>query len=215
MARDHVVKEGECMASIAAANGFRLETLWDHPDNAELKARRRDPYVLAPGDVVRVPELRAGEAMCSTGKLHRFRRRGVPEKLTMHFLEDGKPRAGITYTLEVGAERRKGTTDADGWVRQWIAPGQQQATLTLEPPGRDGEEPLPEVYDLALGGLDPADTERGARARLRGLGYLDYDDDDPDVYQLALYTFQIDQDLNPSGKLDAPTSKRLSAIHGA
>lgn len=217
MARDHVVKDGECVASIAAAYGFRMETLWDHPDNAALKALRRDPYVLAPGDVVRVPAPRPRVEEGATDRVHRFRRRGVPEKFRMRFLDDGSPRADIPYAFEVGGERRTGTTDADGWVEQWIPLGALHATLTLTPPTPEGEEPVEdEVYELLLGALDPPDTQRGARSRLLGLGYLAFEDaDDDDAYLVALYTFQLDEELEPTGALDGATSRRLRAVHGS
>ncbi|MCY0989444.1 hypothetical protein OV203_20050 [Nannocystis sp. ILAH1] len=205
------------MASIAVENGFRMETLWNHPDNARLKALRKDPYVLAPGDVVRVPALRPRIEKGETDRVHRFRRRGVPEKFRMRFLDEGSPRADIPYVFEVGGEHRRGQTDADGWVEQWIPPGALQATLTLTPPAPEDGEPLEdEVYDLLLGALDPEDTERGARSRLRSLGYLTFEDEDEDdAYALALYTFQLDEDLEPTGTLDAPTSRRLRAVYGS
>ena len=34
-----IVEPGECVASIAADEGYAWETLWNHPDNAALKGR--------------------------------------------------------------------------------------------------------------------------------------------------------------------------------
>lgn len=39
----HQVGPGDCIVSIAYDNGFHPDTLWDHPENAELKALRHDP----------------------------------------------------------------------------------------------------------------------------------------------------------------------------
>ncbi len=36
MASDHSVQSGDCLSSIAEDNGFFLETLWAHPNNAGL-----------------------------------------------------------------------------------------------------------------------------------------------------------------------------------
>ena len=52
----HNVTQGDCFLSIAEANGFFWETLWNHPENKTLKAERKDPAVLLPGDKVFVPD---------------------------------------------------------------------------------------------------------------------------------------------------------------
>lgn len=72
--RTHLVAPGECLASIAAAARTTPATLWDHPDNAELRTARKDPYVLAPGDKVAVPQPRAGAHTVEAGMRHVFRR---------------------------------------------------------------------------------------------------------------------------------------------
>ncbi|MGC9973362.1 MAG: LysM domain-containing protein [Bryobacteraceae bacterium] len=46
----HVVKQGDCMSSIADQYGFFWETLWNHERNAQLKERRKNPNVLMAGD---------------------------------------------------------------------------------------------------------------------------------------------------------------------
>ena len=35
----HEVEQGECMASIGAANGYNWQTLWTHPQNATISAK--------------------------------------------------------------------------------------------------------------------------------------------------------------------------------
>ena len=57
MSERHVGQPGDHVSRIADENGFgSWETLWDHPDNAELKAKRKNPNVLAEGDEVAIPE---------------------------------------------------------------------------------------------------------------------------------------------------------------
>lgn len=230
MTTRHIVQQGECMASIADRHGFSLRTLWDHPANAALRRLRGDPYALYPGDVVEIPARRPGEATCATDRVHRFRRRGVPERYRLQIFDDGVPRAGAPYLFEIGDELRERTTDAEGWVIEWIPPQARHARLTLlsptppDAPGDDEDEdafadetdsPISlEVYEIDLGALDPADTPSGGAARLRALGYLE-SGDDPDRLTVALYTFQLDEDLPPTGELDAPTSARLRELHGS
>ena len=64
------MKEGECVGSIAFEHGFFPDTLWDHPNNAELKGKRGDPNVLLAGDVVHVPDLRPKEVAVAAGQSH-------------------------------------------------------------------------------------------------------------------------------------------------
>jgi N-acetylmuramoyl-L-alanine amidase len=119
--KDHEVAEGECFSSIAFENGFFWRTLWEHEKNAGLKAKTRSPFVLEPGSVVHVPELRPKEEACATGKRHRFRRKGVPEVLNILFAEGGEPLAGVPFVLVIDGKETRGKTDGEGRVRQWLA----------------------------------------------------------------------------------------------
>lgn len=87
-AGEHAVEAGDCLHSIAYQYGFFWETLWNHPDNAELKRERRDPGVLLPGDRITVPPLTARLEPCQTEAKHVFRRRGVPARLRIRILAD-------------------------------------------------------------------------------------------------------------------------------
>src|SRR5262245_52541008 len=51
----HVVKPGEYLASLAHRFGFDADTIWADPKNKEL-ADKRDPNVLAPGDILFFPQ---------------------------------------------------------------------------------------------------------------------------------------------------------------
>ena len=81
MAIDHVVKQGEGIESIAFANGWFPDALWNHPSNEELAKKRATGHVLLPGDVVHVPDLRPKSIEVPTGGRHRFQRKGVPLSL--------------------------------------------------------------------------------------------------------------------------------------
>jgi hypothetical protein len=57
MASDFSVDPGDCFASIAKAKGFfNYRTLYDHADNAALKAKRPNPNQLVEDDVVQIPD---------------------------------------------------------------------------------------------------------------------------------------------------------------
>jgi len=164
MATKHTVKQGECISSIAAKYGLFPETIWEDPANAELKERREDPNVLAPGDVVVIPDKRIKEERVGTDKRHRFRKKGVPELLRLRLLdEDGEPLANEPYLLSVEGTVRRGTTDGDGVVTEHISPDARSGRLVL----LNTEE----EYRLALGHLDPLDSATGVQDRLNNLGF--------------------------------------------
>lgn len=205
----HRVRAGECLSSIAARYGFFADTLWRHPENAELRDKRRNPNaLLADEDVVFIPDLRAKDEERETGRRHRFRRRGVPERLRLRFLDrNGEPRAGLAYRLEIAGREHTGQTDADGWVIHSIPPDARSGRLILG----DGEEEM----ELALGHVPPIEVDAGVVTRLHNLGYLD-DEDEGEVegiLQIAIADFQEDAGLPRTGALDAATRAALDRAH--
>ena len=200
----HTVQEGDCIFSLAAQNGFDWKTLWEHPENAELKRLRKDPAVLQPGDVVTIPPKELKEESCANEKRHRFRRKGTPAKVRFKVLRDDKPRANLPYRLTIDGKLETGNTDGQGIVEMTIPPDAQQGELTV---GKQGDE---ETYHFQLGTVDPLDTEAGVRGRLRDLGY-----DDTLPLEELLKEFQTDAGMNPaSGTLDEATKSKLKEKFG-
>jgi N-acetylmuramoyl-L-alanine amidase len=195
-----VVRSGECIASIAFESGLAPDTIWNHDDNTQLRELRPNGYVLVPGDVVFVPDLRARSEACETGRRHRFRRRAVPERLRIQLQDEDMPRARVPYTLEIDGTNIEGTTDEEGRLEHFIDPVAQRATLTV---GAD-------VYVLRLRQLQPASTEAGARARLKNLGFLPEEDAPPDAFVRALGAFQAQHQLSVTDELDEVTQAALA-----
>lgn len=213
----HVVEQGQHLAWIADRYGFsNHDALWSHPDNAELKARRKTAEILAPGDEVTIPERREKEASCASGRLHRFTVRTDQLELRLRVRDlAGRPRAGEACTLTTGAEEAPLSTDDDGVVVKRIVRNQSRATLTV-----DGE-----TFDLSIGELDPIDLDSGWQARLINLGYLEpplrlppeggeLDEDSVRELRGAIEELQCDQGLSPTGIMDGPTLARLREVHG-
>jgi hypothetical protein len=74
MATEHKVTQGEHIAHIAEKYGFRDHSvIWNHPNNAQLKSERDNPFVLHPGDQVHIPDKQIRVESASTARVHVFR----------------------------------------------------------------------------------------------------------------------------------------------
>lgn len=212
----HVVKAGEGLSEIAEQHGFLWRTLWEHPDNEELREVRESPEVLLPGDRVTIPPLRARDATIATGQRHTFRRKGVPAKVIVNVVDPhGRPLEDKRYEIEIGGERATGHTGKGGRVEHWVACTEHSLRLRVWP----DEPTLPRtlLFEISLGHLDPVDTLRGARDRLWNLGYLCPRGDGPldAETRSAIARFQASLDLPATGDLDAITKARLVQAHGS
>ncbi|MBX9601319.1 MAG: peptidoglycan-binding protein [Bryobacteraceae bacterium] len=205
MPLEYEVQQGDCIASIAFEYGFFPDTLWNHAENAELKKLRKDPYVLLPGDLVHIPDKRIVEYPRPTEKTHVFKRKGVPEFLTIQLWKDREPRRNIAYTITIDGLTRNGTTDGEGILKYPIPPNAREAVVQLA----DGN-----VYTLQLGHLDPVDTIIGVQKRLHALGYFDQAIDGEASGELteAIREFQQDNGLPETGELDAATRGELQKL---
>lgn len=209
----HVVAQGECVVSIADRYGFFWETVWNSPLNALLRAKRPDPTVLLPGDVLMVPDKREKEEARSTRKRHFFRVKNVPARLNLRLLdEDGVPREGLPYMLTVDGRLFEGRVESDGSIRVSIPPQARQGRLVVI--DEDGYE---ETYDLDLGHLDPVGSVTGRQARLKALGYLRGEvtgvEDEPT--REAMLEFQTDNKLPATGRTDPATEEALRRAYGS
>lgn len=206
MSTRYVVRQGDTLAKIAFEHGFFAEDLWDRPENRELKEKRGDMNVLFPGDVVVIPEKEAKSIPVPTGQVHRFRRKGVPALLRLQVLDDDVPLANQPYTLVVDGLERKGVTDDQGVLRQYVSPQAREGRLQV---GEDHE------WTLSFGHMDPVETLSGVQKRLQNLGY----DPGPTDGQPSLRTrealeaFQRNFQLTPTGEMDEPTRAKLDEVY--
>jgi hypothetical protein len=216
----HPIRQGESAESVAHEAGHLCETVWNDPANAELKQARESPHVLLPGDSLFVPDIEPKTVQCATGRKYTFKRKGVPSKLRVRFLTDGKPRAGKPYSFVIDGAQRQGTTDGDGWLEETLSPDAVRAVVQFAaapPVDADPAAPdLPEAYTyvLNLRHLDPATEVTGAQARLRNLGYPCGDVDGvlgPRTKE-ALSAFQTDNGLDVTGEVDEATKNRLQTF---
>jgi N-acetylmuramoyl-L-alanine amidase len=83
---NYKVKQGDCLASIAEKHGFSWETLWNLPENNELRRKHQEPTILLPGEIVRIPDLRNKQETGATEQRHQFRKKGTPALLRLQIM---------------------------------------------------------------------------------------------------------------------------------
>jgi len=219
MSHDHVIAPGDHVVRLAYLQGMReVDAIWGDPANADLRKQRPDPAVLAPGDVVHVPDAPVWRFDgLATGQEHevvldlavawlRVRLRHPSDaaragKLATVTMEDPTS-AGATVKQEMFE------TDSDGLVELELGPFTKTVELSID-----------EVrYVLHVAKLEPVETTRGLLARLANLGYdpgpLD-GSGDPYARRSAYEEFQCDQGLTVDGDPGPKTRARLVEVHGA
>ncbi len=204
----YTVVPGDCISSIAFTNGFFPDTIWQWPDNEDLRNLRASLNVLDPGDIVFIPDKRPKSQDAATDQAYRFRLKGVPEKLRFRLVYGGQPIANEAYTLEIdGKPVGNGQTDGNGEVALPILPNARLAKVTVRG----------QVFQLKLGHLDAIDEMNGVQMRLQNLGYYAGPIDgvlNPDTEE-ALVAYQFDKNLDLSGEADDATKAALVQDAGA
>jgi hypothetical protein len=205
----HEVKQGEHIVRIARQYGLtKPELVWDDPQNAALKEKRKNPNILFPGDQVFVPELKEKTESRPTGKLHRFQVDGQPLKLKLRVKDESdQPVADAPCRLNVQGRIEDKTTDGDGRIEQPIEPPDEDAMLDIS-----GVQ-----VPIKIGHLDPVEELSGQQARLNNLGYDagPAGTKDDERFRSAVEEFQCDQNVKPiTGICDSATQAKLKEVHG-
>lgn len=199
------VGAGESTSSLANKNGFFWKTIWNHPENAGLREKRKDPSVLFEEDDIFIPEKQEKEVSKSTDAKHQFKRKGEPCKIKLQLLKLGKPRANEDYTIEIEGTIISGKTDGEGNIEHFIPGNASSGRLIL----RGGKE----EYPLRIGYLDPLDEIIGVQQRLNNLGYNCGESGElDDAAKEALKKFQADNNLEATGELDGATKAKLQEL---
>lgn len=209
-------KQGDCFSSLAKQFGFvDYRTIFDHPQNADLKSLRQNPNILYPGDQVFIPDNNPKQISRPVDQKHRFKRKFKPAKLRVR-LENDKHEAyaNIRYRLTIDGKQKEGRTTSDGMVDEIISPEAEQGTLDVwfqESAGEDGKHTI----QLQLGDLDPVSEIRGIQARLNNLGFDCGSESGvmDEGTELALEDFQRQHNLEVTGRPDEATRAQLRQLH--
>lgn len=210
MAKYHKIGQGECLAVLALQYGFTdYHAIWDDPKNALLNSKRQNPNILAPGDILFIPDKKDKEESRGTSQAHNFQVGGATVKFRT-IIKDAldRPVANAPYTLRLPDQMFTGVTGGDGLLEQTIPLAVQSGELSLTDLGF--------TWTLHFGHLDPVDTTAGVQGRLKSLGYDPgaVDGTENDALTAALKAFQKDNGLPASGTCDAATQSKLQEKHG-
>lgn len=160
----YVVRAGDHLDQLAARFGFRADEVWRDPRNADLRARRPDPRMLAPGDVLQVPRAAPSHTTYQHRGETRFVARSAVTQVKTVLRDARGPLAGVRCEVRLpGAAPRAITTGADGALAFEVPVETREVPVFIESLGV--------VLTLCPGGLDPVDTPRGVRQRLHNLGH--------------------------------------------
>ena len=208
----YTIVEGDHLSSIAANAGFRdYNTVWQHPNNADLRTQRPDPHVLFPGDVLFIPDKETKFEPAATAKLNPFVVPASRLKLRLVLKDfDGLPMPGLACEVHIAGATYSLTSNGDGLIETSIPPGAHEGILKVD--DLDLEVPI------KVGFLDPHEGESGWKARLINLGYLQKNPDQPlneTRWAHALEEFQCDHGLKLTGQPDDATKNKLKDLHGA
>lgn len=209
----YTIQPGDTIARVALDHGFRTwEAVWEHPENAEIRALRSSAHVLAPGDALFVPEKRERAFGCATRMRHVFRLRTMKQSINVRVLDGDRVHAGCAFALEFDGRTLHGATDDEGYARADVPVETTRATLkvALDP---EAEEVI--TFTLNLGHLAPLSTLAGVRQRLKNLGFPCGEGEGPvdDDMMSALSRFQTSAELSATGELDEVTRARLGELH--
>jgi len=216
MSTAYVVKQGDCLSSIAKQFGFAdWRRIYDDPQNAAFRKLRPNPNLIFPGDRLVVPDREPKEVGRATNARHTFRTKGAQKTRVRLKLKDADDEAfaGRKYRLVIDGATFDGSTDGAGMIEHDIAADASDGTLTLF---LDNDTSKPGiVWSLKVGHLDPVEEASGVQARLRNLGYAcgKIDGVVGPLTQAAIAAFQLRQGLAVTGVVDAATRSRLRQLH--
>src|SRR5207253_11141565 len=110
-------------------HGFFADTIWNYPENKDLKNKRKDPNTLCEGDVVIIPDQREKTVPKPTNQVHKFRLNNTPALCSLQVFKEDEYRANQSYELEIDDVKLTGKTNDEGVLRVSILPNARVGKL--------------------------------------------------------------------------------------
>lgn len=223
MAGYYTVRQGEHVAGIAQQYGFfRWDTVWNAPENADLRKKRHSPDILFPGDMLFIPERGTKDHNAATDKKHTYLLAGKPLKLRVEIGDRfNDPVKNAPCAFAVAGQSSDMTTDGSGALERPLPTPMRTSdagsvefheAVTVNDQDLDRRVQV----QLKVGHLDPLDEVSGQIGRLRNLGYYMLPGKEPDqkMFQAAIEEFQCEHGLTVDGICGPATQARLKEVYG-
>lgn len=214
MPTTHTVALGDHLALLATQNGFGdVKPILNDPANNPI-AGRAHPTILDVGEEVTIPDKVAKELSLPNEQVHKIVIKRIKTKLEVVFKTfRGGDTAATDAKVTVAETPEQSVSLDSGAIDLPTQPTDATAVALVQPPG-DGEPAL--QWSFQLGQLGRSESDDGAMARLRNLGYYRAVDDDADDRERrsAVEEFQADQGVQITGKLDDATKSKIAEIYG-
>lgn len=212
---EHIVQQGDCLASIAKQYGFAdWNTIYNDGLNAAFRKLRPDPHVLLPGDQLYIPDKKVKDESCQTDMVHVFQVRREKTRLRIVVRDiNGVPLGGKKYKLTVEGAVYQGVLPDSGLLDRPIPADAVKGELKVWV--EDDFPNYPDTWTLKLGHLDPVESLTGVQARLNNLGYDcgPVDGLNGPRTQAAVRAFQKDYGLTVDGVPGPKTQAALKREH--
>lgn len=215
MSKVHVVKQGECLSSIAGQYGFAdYKVIYEHERNAEFKRRRPNPNLIYPGDELFIPDIRPKTVTLQTDQSYRIVVRLPKRKIKLRLVDTfGEPisRTDFQLLLDGAPDPKSGTTGAKGEIEAEIPFNVGTVKVVA------GDESI----ELNVGHLNPmshVDDKgiSGIQARLANLSY--YSGEVNGVLgketEHAIRRFQLHHGMAVDGAITDELRSKLEEKHG-
>jgi hypothetical protein len=221
--RTHVVRQGEGLLRIAHAHGQPdWQRIWNASQNAALKAKRKSPNILLPGDRVVLPDVRVGQIERATDATHRIVIDGDDTLVTVQLRLQArfkKALEGLAYTVafvhrgELVTRPGAGPSNGVGLIKEQVPVDVESILIAFERPKIS--------FTLRTNVLDPMQDAAGGEviasgvsARLRALGYAPAGSSNA-VEAVARFQQAELSHTDPTGELDTETLNKLEELYGA
>lgn len=208
MIKSYVVRAGDHLAKIAHNVGLDPDTVWKHPKNKDLRAKRPDGNLLCEGDIVFLPLEDEKGLPLQIGAENHFSAE-VPEIETHLRFGDAKgPFAGEAYVVEGLDDPIEGTTDGNGAL-VIVSPVTARVAKVFFPKRK-------RRFAVLLGDMDPITEVSGVQLRLAALGFFQGTANGTldEGTAKAIANFQDAKGLPKTGKMDAATVDALKSAYG-